>query len=159
MPYPWGMRSIPEDRRTMRSPGQTLMLRESGCRLALKNDLGSDLEALHTDGWLPQDGLSCDYLLCADVEGEPRGCCVELKGGGLDHAVKQLASTFTAVKKECGKGLTVVSAVIVRSGANIPQQRFLKLVTQFKTAHRVPLRSVRSMTGKGSESVSTWFKR
>lgn len=93
--------------------------------------------AFVTDHVVPAgNSLSCDWCIChclAMEETDCQGVLVELKGGDFGHAVRQLASTFSELRK-VWPSLSISRCYAVLSGRRIPsiKSKDYKVVTQYR---------------------------
>ena len=91
-----------------------------GKKYTLYNESKVVIRKIKVDGCIPQSTHEkrCDYLMT--VENMRRAIFIELKGGGLLRAVRQLYSTIIFIKKEVAG--YQIDARIVGNG-NVPKLR------------------------------------
>lgn len=144
-----------QNQKEERIPSKTYTCKENKACIRIKNDLSSILCFFKLDGEIFPEGDCCDWLIAEYPNNSvSKGALLELKGGHIDDAIKQLAKTATKIKETIQTGLTLCSTIIVSSGGHIPITKLNHYQKMLKKSHKLTL-----LRHKGEMYASALFKQ
>ncbi len=113
-----------------------IVLEERNSKIVFRNEQRQSVRKIHIDGCRIKDnGLRCDYLLIV-VSGTEY--YVELKGGDVDHAVRQLERTIQMVSQDRRALLKHCFVISTRCPIQTPKIQQLQL--KFKREYNSTLK-------------------
>lgn len=135
------------------APNKPYTCEENRAFIKITNNLSAVLCFFKLDGAIFPEGDCCDWLIAERPNNSTsKGALLELKGGHIDDAIKQLAKTATKINAAIPTGLSLCSAIVVSSGGHIPTTKLTYYQKMLTKRHKLTLLRL-----KGETFASTLF--
>lgn len=135
---------------TVVTNNKIIPLQENKCCLIVKNPQQREAKKIQVDGCLlPVDVEKCDWLLTVELPA-PKAIFVELKGGNVDKAVRQLESTLQKTKSEYGGYKKICRVVSTKSPLSSSEIQRIQIYMRMKHGANFKVETI-----KGSVDIET----